>query len=226
MGRRASVDGPERAGGSNPPHGRRAGRGLGLTVDHGRTAARISLDRELARLLPTLPAGVVLDVGSRSAPYRSLVPATDYLTLDIDPAIGADVVGDIHDVPRPDDSFDTIICTEVLEHCRDPQRAVDELRRLLRPGGVCVLSTRFLFLYHPTPRDYFRFTADGLSELFREWSEVDIRHLGSRLEAAWMLVPRRGRLWGWFVGLFDPLVSSVRVRSTKAATGYVVRASK
>jgi SAM-dependent methyltransferase len=195
-------------------------------MNRDRTAARISLDRELANVLPTLPAGVVLDVGSRTAPYRSLVPATEYLTLDIDPAFGADVVGDIHDVPRPDESFDTIICTEVLEHCRDPKRVVDELRRLLRPGGVCVLSTRFLYLYHPTPKDYFRFTADGLSELFKGWSEVEIRPLGSRLEAAWMLVPRRGLLWGWLVGLFDPLVSSVRVRSTKAATGYLVRASK
>lgn len=195
-------------------------------MDRARTAARISLERELALVLPTLPAGVVLDVGSRTAPYRSLVPATEYLTLDIDPSFGADVVGDIHDVPRPDESFDTIICTEVLEHCRDPKRAVDELRRLLRPGGVCVLSTRFLFLYHPTPKDYFRFTADGLSELFQAWSEVEIRPLGNRLEAAWMLVPRRGRLWGWLVGLLDPLVSSVRVRSTKAATGYLVRAAK
>jgi SAM-dependent methyltransferase len=195
-------------------------------VDHARTAARLSLDRELARVLPTLPAGVVLDVGSRFAPYRELVPATEYLTLDIDPSFGADVVGDIHDVPRPDASFDTILCTEVLEHCRDPQRAVDEMRRLLRPGGVCVLSTRFLYPYHPTPRDYFRFTADGLAELFREWSEAEVLHLGSRLESVWMLVPRRGKLWGWFIGLFDPLVSSVRVRSTKAATGYLVRATK
>jgi SAM-dependent methyltransferase len=195
-------------------------------VDRGRTAARLSLDRELALVLPTLPAGIVLDVGSRYAPYRELVPATQYLTLDIEPSFGVDIVGDIHDVPRPDASFDTILCTEVLEHCRDPQRSVDELLRVLRPGGVCVLSTRFLYPYHPTPYDYFRFTEDGLAELFREWSNVEIRNLGSRLESLWMLVPRRGRILGWFVGLFDPLVSSVRVRSTKAATGYLVRATK
>src|SRR5262245_30047345 len=103
-----------------------------------RSAARRTLDRALAEVLPGLPAGVVMDVGAKHAPYRYLVPATEYLTLDIRPDSGADVIGDLHEVPREDASLDTVIATEVLEHCYDPARVVREIHRLLRPGGVAV----------------------------------------------------------------------------------------
>jgi SAM-dependent methyltransferase len=195
-------------------------------VDRTRTASRISLERALEPVLRALPEGVVLDVGSKDAPYRRFVSATQYLRLEIEAGPGVDVVGDIHDIPRPEGSFDTIICTEVLEHCHDPQRAVDELGRVLRPGGVCVLSTRFLYPYHAAPKDYFRFTDDGLRHLFRAFPEVEVTPLGDRLESAWMLVPRRGRVWGRVMNLVDPLVGSRRTHATKAPTGYLVRAVK
>lgn len=118
-------------------------------------------------MLAALPPGVVLDVGSRHVPYRDLVPATEYLTMDIRPEVGADIVGDIYDIPRDQVSVDAVICTEVLEHCREPARAVSELHRILRPGGVCVLSTRFIHPFHPDPHDYCRFSREGLQELFR-----------------------------------------------------------
>jgi SAM-dependent methyltransferase len=193
-------------------------------IDRTRTASRISLERALEPVLRGLPEGVVLDVGSKDAPYRRFVAATEYLAMEIAPGPGVDVVGDIHDIPKSDATFDTIICTEVLEHCHDPQRAVDEIGRVLRPGGVCVLSTRFLYPYHGAPKDYFRFTEDGLDHLFRGFSHVDVTPLGDRLESAWMLLPRRGRLWGRLVNVVDPLVASRRPHATKAPPGYLVRA--
>ena len=195
-------------------------------MDRTRTASRISLERALEPVLTALPAGAVLDVGSKDAPYRRFVTATEYLTLEVAPGPGVDVVGDVHDIPRPDASFDVVICTEVLEHCHDPQRAVDEMARVLRPGGVCVLSTRFLYPYHAAPKDYFRFTDDGLRHLLRAFAEVEVTPLGDRLESAWMLVPRRGRLWGRLLNLVDPLIASRRPHATKAPTGYLVRAVK
>jgi SAM-dependent methyltransferase len=167
----------------------------------------------------------VLDVGSKDAPYRRFVRATSYLTLDVKPELGADVVGDIHDIPRTDDSFDVVIATEVLEHCRDPQRAVDEIHRVLRDRGVCVLSTRFLYPYHPSPSDYFRFTHEGLAHLFRAFASVEIRPLGGRLVSAWMLLPRRGRLLGTLCNVIDPLIARSDPLRTKAACGYLVRAA-
>lgn len=189
------------------------------------SAARIVLERELEKLLPTLPGGTVLDVGSKRAPYRQAIAASEYVTMDIRSDVGADLVGDVHDIPRPEASFDTVIATELLEHCREPQQAIDEMRRVLRPGGVCVLSTRFLYPVHADPHDYFRFTADGLTYLFREWKSVDVIPIGGRLVSAWMLVPLRGFKRATY--LFDRLVALGPTGSrTRAACGYLVHAVK
>ena len=189
-----------------------------------RSAARITLERALDRVLIDLPSGVVLDVGAKWAQYRDRVPQTEYLTLDIRPESGPDIVGDLHDVPRESSSVDTVIATEVLEHCYDPAQAVDEIHRLLRPGGVCVITTRFIHLYHPDPHDYFRFTRDGLAHLFRAFSEVQIQPLGNRIHAVWMLLPHRPRPVGWLMAACTPLVASIDMPRTSNPCGYLVRA--
>jgi SAM-dependent methyltransferase len=183
------------------------------------------MERALYPMLETLPGGVVLDVGAKSAPYRSLIKAKEYLTLDIQPESRADIIGDIHAIPRESESVDAVICTEVLEHCRDPRLAVSELRRLLRPGGVCLLTTRFIHLYHPDPQDYFRFTSDGLRELFRDFSTVEVVPLGDRLASIWMLLPRRLPILEWFLSLVNPLIASRRTSPrTRGPCGFLVRA--
>jgi SAM-dependent methyltransferase len=191
-----------------------------------RSVARRTLEAALQEVLPALPRGVVMDVGSKDARYRHLVPATEYLTLDIRPDSGADIVGDLHDVPWESDSLDTVIATEVLEHCYDPSRAVGEIHRLLRPGGVCVLSTRFLHPYHADPHDYFRFTNEGLAYLFREFSDVSIKPLGNRVHAAWMMMPGRWAPVTWVVSLLTPLVASIDIPGSPNPCGYLVRAVK
>jgi len=176
-------------------------------------------------MLRSLSPGVVMDVGAKHARYRSQVPATEYLTLDLRSDVGADIVGDLHDVPRESESLDTVIATEVLEHCHDPARVVSEIRRVLRPGGVCVLSTRFIHPYHPDPHDYFRFSRDGLEYLFRDFSMVDLTPLGNRLQSAWLMLPERPRWLATFLGLLDPLVASYRGSPrTRCPGGFLVRA--
>jgi SAM-dependent methyltransferase len=191
-----------------------------------RSVARRTLEAALQEVLPALPGGVVMDVGSKDARYRHLIPATEYLTLDIRPDSGADIVGDLHDVPWASDSLDTVIATEVLEHCYDPSKAVGEIHRLLRPNGVCVLSTRFLHPYHADPHDYFRFTNEGLAYLFREFSDVSIRPLGNRVHAAWMMMPGRWAPMKWLVSLLTPLVASIDIPGSPNPCGYLVRAVK
>ncbi len=176
-------------------------------------------------MLRSLKPGVVMDVGAKDARYRRLVPATEYLTLDIRTDVGADIVGDLHEVPREDVSLDTVIATEVLEHCLDPGKVVGEIHRLLRPGGVCVLSTRFIHPYHPDPHDYFRFSRDGLEHLFRDFSEVEVIPLGNRLQSAWLMLPQRPWPLAAIIGLLDPLVASYsRSGRTRCPGGFLVRA--
>jgi SAM-dependent methyltransferase len=65
-----------------------------------------------------------------------------------------DIVSDIITIPREDNSFDTILCTEVLEHVPYPDKAVKELHRLLKPGGLLILTTPFCSLTHFAPQHY------------------------------------------------------------------------
>jgi ubiquinone/menaquinone biosynthesis C-methylase UbiE len=62
-----------------------------------------------------------------------------------------DLVSDIAAIPAPDASFDAILCSEVLEHVPDPTRALDEFARLLRVGGVAILTAPFASLVHQAP---------------------------------------------------------------------------
>jgi SAM-dependent methyltransferase len=65
-------------------------------------------------------------------------------------------------VPAPDDAFDAVVSTQVLEHVADPALYLREANRVLKPGGRLLLSTHGTFPYHPDPDDYWRWTGAGL----------------------------------------------------------------
>lgn len=73
----------------------------------------------------------------------------------------------------PDSSFDYVISDQVLEHVEgDPYKAVSECHRILRPGGISILTTCFIKPIHTCPKDFWRFTPDALSLLHQDWSEI------------------------------------------------------
>ena len=106
-----------------------------------------------------------LDIGCGGAPYAKYFPNR----VGFDHAAGpdVDVVGDAHHLPFQDGEFERILCTEVLEHLLDPAKAIAEMRRVLQPGGMLILTTGFVFPLHDAPHDYWRFTRYGLEHLFR-----------------------------------------------------------
>jgi len=110
--------------------------------------------------------GFTLDLGSSASPYPGLYESG--VAFDIVP-YEVDVTGDAHFLPFRPCSFQNILCTEVLEHLTNPEQAVREMERVLKPGGTLVLSTRFIFPVHDAPHDYYRFTRHGLEWLFRRW---------------------------------------------------------
>jgi SAM-dependent methyltransferase len=73
-----------------------------------------------------------------------------------------DIVSDIISIPKPDGSFDAILCTEVLEHLPEPVAALKELSRLLKPGGTLVLTAPFCSLTHFAPYHF----ATGFNRYF------------------------------------------------------------
>jgi len=88
-----------------------------------------------------------------------------YLNLDLFPMPGVDIAADAEQLPFADAVFQRVECDAVLEHVRDPGRVCDELRRVLAPGGYLHLVTPFCHPFHEYPKDYRRFTLDGLKLL-------------------------------------------------------------
>jgi SAM-dependent methyltransferase len=87
------------------------------------------------------------------------------VNLDILRVPGVDVAADAERMPFPANLFQRVECDAVLEHVRDPERVVDEIERVLLPGGYAHLVTPFCHPFHEYPRDYRRFSLDGLREL-------------------------------------------------------------
>jgi SAM-dependent methyltransferase len=146
---------------------------------------RARLDPFLARQANTK---YTLDIGCANAPYANLFP--NRVGFDEREAPGVDVVGDAHALPFPDDTFEQILWTEVLEHLHAPQQAIDEMRRVLAPGGTLILTTRFIFPLHDVPGDFFRYTKYGLRHLLREWEIVSLEEEAGTMETLGVLLQR------------------------------------
>lgn len=118
--------------------------------------------------------GRTLDLGAGTAKYKGLITqkSSEYIAFDLFEGEHIDVVGDITHTGFDDASFDTIISTQVFEHIPAPWEAVREIRRLLRPGGMAIVSAPFINPYHADPYDFYRYSTEGFKALFRDGFEV------------------------------------------------------
>ena len=189
-----------------------------------KSITRLTLDRELDKQFSRLKPGLVLDIGSKLSPYRSKIASTKYLRLDIDPDSNPDICSDIHNINWESDYFDTVILTETLEHLYDPGKAMREIYRVMKPGGVCIASTRFVYPYHPDPHDYFRFTWDSLQFVFGQFSVVEVHTHGNKLQTLWQLI-NVGRL-RLILNVFNPILDLFSSKTTTCPLGFVVHATK
>jgi len=107
----------------------------------------------------------LLDIGCGNQPYRAWFPSVSYY-------VGCDVtsLNNLADlvahadigVPLSDRTFDTILCTQVLEHLIDPCTLFSESHRILEDDGWLILSAPMYWPHHEEPHDYYRFTRHGL----------------------------------------------------------------
>lgn len=141
--------------------------------------------------------GRVADVGSADRWLQArLSPDADYVAVDFPGKHGRayasepDVFATAESLPFADNVFDAIACFEVLEHLEDPQKAIDEARRVLKPGGLYVISVPFVYPLHDRPADFRRYTPFGLQQsLTLAGLEVlVVRPMLSSLQAAGLLM--------------------------------------
>ena len=184
----------------------------------------------------------VLNIGSGGDVYERLrmLKQADVVQIDIDPDRKPDIVADVCDLNMIEtSSIDTVFMLEVLEHVKTPQEALNEIHRVLKPGGQLCLTTPFIFPLHDEPYDFYRYTKYGLTHLLRNFSDIKITERNDYLHAIMVLFARtiitsnkRNRLTGLVIFsaalLFYPLIwilSKLYV-STKATTGYISIAVK
>ena len=132
------------------------------------------LSDDVQRLIAGLPVAaagaVALDLGSDKCPYRSELESRGYLvrTLDLTLDSGADYAGTAEETGLPSQSFDVVLCTQVIEHCMNPWRALSEAHRILKPSGALIVSAPHVWFYHPHPTDHWRFTQEGMVRLCQD----------------------------------------------------------
>ncbi|MBP6885647.1 MAG: class I SAM-dependent methyltransferase [Candidatus Pacebacteria bacterium] len=99
---------------------------------------------------------IVMNVGSGATRVHP-----EIINVDIFPFRGVDLVADIGDLPLRDAVVDGVVCDSVLEHLPDTSRALTEIARVLKPGGVFLVTGLFMYPYHSSPSDYYRWTEQG-----------------------------------------------------------------
>ena len=114
--------------------------------------------------------GAVLNVGSG---VHKLYANPNLVNLDISPHGNADVVGDGLNMPFLENSFDGAVLDAVLEHVPNPWQLAAEVHRVLKPGGFVLVHAPFLYPYHGAPRDFFRYTDEGLRQVFAQFEEEE-----------------------------------------------------
>lgn len=156
---------------------------------------RLLLWNGVAAAAPAL-RGRMLDVGCGDRPYAPLLKNIESYwgiehpgaVMNVESALRVSfkrlqgivsAFADASEIPFVENSFDSVLCTEVLEHVPDPGIVLKEIRRVLRPGGAAVFTVPFVGELHQVPYDFWRFTPYGLKKLFQD-NGLEIETIRSR----------------------------------------------
>jgi SAM-dependent methyltransferase len=114
---------------------------------------------------------VLVDFGCGDKPYLSMFEdvVNQYVGLDLSDNRAADChIDSGGKAPLPDNIADVVLSTQTIEHVLDPPAYLDECSRLLKPGGLIILSTHGYWKYHPDPTDLWRWTSQGVRKIIED----------------------------------------------------------
>ncbi|HEY7057252.1 MAG TPA: methyltransferase domain-containing protein [Vicinamibacterales bacterium] len=124
--------------------------------------------------------GRMLDVGCGTQQYRRFIRCRRYYGIEWDLGKRPPVVADVGRIPFRDHAFDSALCTEVLEHLPEPGRCLQEIHRVVKPGGAVLFTVPMTMYTHSEPHDFYRYTEYGLRYLLEKhgFEIVALRRLG------------------------------------------------
>jgi SAM-dependent methyltransferase len=133
--------------------------------------------------------GRLIDIGCGDKPYKELLGSQiqEYIGIDHHETshdkTKIDLFGTAYEIPVEDNSFDSAICTSVLEHLEEPEKAIRECFRVLKPGAYVIYSVPFIWHLHEEPRDFYRYSKYGLKYLFEKsgFNIIEIKPLSGFL---------------------------------------------
>ena len=144
-------------------------------------------DQKAKEIIQRYKDGIVLDFGSgaRQEFFDNVI------CLDIETSPVVDVIADGHSLPFSDNTFDSVIALNVLEHVSDPFLCVSEMIRVTKPEGIIYAVAPLLAPFHGYPNHFFNMTPSGLKSLFSkgvEISEIDVYSEGRPIWGLWWIL--------------------------------------
>lgn len=123
-----------------------------------------------------------LNIGSGVTNYSDKI-----INFDLQPFKNVEIIGDLFKLPFQDATFDYVFSIYVLEHIPNPEHAIREMHRVLKPGGLCYCFIPFIQGFHAAPNDYIRLTSKGVEKYFSEFDILRNRGLGPTSALLWIL---------------------------------------
>lgn len=147
---------------------------------HPQWLATIYLYKDLRSILQE-HGGNILDVGCGEKPYKDWFAWIEqYTGIDImdGPAVDQIITAN-NPWPLQDSSFDTVLCSQVFEHMENLDLSIEEISRVIKPGGILIITVPFIYNEHGNPLDFRRLSCFGLKNLVgHKYDIIDIRKEG------------------------------------------------
>lgn len=202
-----------------------------ISITNNRYLVKKFLRQNILKCSQGSTSNFILDVGCGEKPYKEFFPKSiRYVGIDMQSRY-ADVKSTCEYLPFNDETFDLVLCTQVLEHVGDSGKVLSEINRVLTKNGTLILSTHGIWLEAHEPNDYWRWTVQGLEKIldgsgFQIIESHSMDPTSSLLQIISFYIPNR-KLIGKFAQTIINLISRIEINNRpKIHVNHIIKARK